>query len=70
MEKAELDLNATGYEILNETNKDQNDILKGALIVGGNATGKSTVLHSIRLLLSLLVWQVNLRPIDYVCIFK
>ena len=55
MEKAELDLNATGYEILNETNKDQNDILKGALIVGGNATGKSTVLHSIRLLLSLLV---------------
>jgi ATPase-like protein len=70
MEKAELDLNATGYEILNETNKDQNDILKGALIVGGNATGKSTVLHSIRLLLSLLVWQVNLRPIDYVCLFK
>ena len=70
MEKTEIDFNATGYEILNETNKTENNILKGALIVGGNATGKSTVLEAIRFLLELLVWQVNLRPLNYVCLFK
>lgn len=70
MEESSLDLKATGYEILNETNKDENEILKGALIVGGNATGKSTVLQSLRLLLSLLVWQINIKPLDYVCLFS
>ncbi len=70
MEKTEIDFNATGYEILNENNKTENNILKGALIVGGNATGKSTVLEAIRFLLELLVWQVNLRPLNYVCLFK
>lgn len=70
MEKAEIDLRATGYEILNETNKTKDNILKGALFVGGNATGKSTVLSAIRFLLELLVWQVNTDPFDYICLFK
>lgn len=70
MKKSELDLNATGYEILNETNKNKDNILKGALIVGGNASGKSTVLKSIRFLLELLVWQINLVPLNYICLFK
>ena len=70
MEKTEIDFNATGYEILNETNKTDSNILKGALIVGGNATGKSTVLSVIGFLLELLVWQVNLEPINYICMFK
>ena len=70
MEKSEMDLNATGYEILNDTNKTKDNILKGALIVGGNATGKSTVLKAIRFLLELLVWQVNLNPLNYLCFFK
>lgn len=70
MEKSELDFNATGYEILNNTNKADNNILKGALIVGGNATGKSTILQAIRFLLELLVWPVNISLGNNVCWFK
>lgn len=70
MEQAEIDLNATGYEILNDTNKTNDNILKGALFVGGNATGKSTVLKAIRFLLELLVWQINIKPFNYLCFFK
>ena len=70
MDKSEIDLNATGYEILKDTNKTKDNILKGALIVGGNATGKSTVLKAIKFLLELLVWQVNVIPINYLCFFK
>lgn len=70
MEKSEVNLNATGYEILNETNKTKNNILKGALFVGGNATGKSTVLKAIEFLLELLVWQININPFNYLCLFK
>ncbi len=70
MEKAEIDLKATGYEILSNTNKTENDILKGALFVGGNATGKSTILHAIRFLLQFLVWQNNILLGEYVCFFK
>ncbi len=70
MEKAEVDLNATGYEILNDTNKSKENILKGALFVGENATGKSTVLSAIKFLLELLVWQVNLDTRNYVCLFN
>ena len=70
MDKAEIELKATNYEILNETNKTKNNILKGALIVGGNATGISTVLKAIKFLLELLVWQINIVPFNYLCFFK
>jgi len=70
MEKSELDFNATGYEILNDTNKADNNILKGALIVGGNATGKSTILQAIRFLLEFLVWPNDVILGKYVCFFK
>lgn len=70
MEKSELDFNATGYEILNDTNKAENNILKGALIVGGNATGKSTILYAMRFLLELLVWPINIPLGKYVCWFR
>ena len=70
MKRNDLDLLATGYEILNEINKTEDNILKGALIVGGNATGKSTVLDAIKFLLELLVWQVNIYPLKYACLFN
>lgn len=70
MEKSELDFKATGYEILNDINKADNNILKGALIVGGNATGKSTILQAIRFLLEFLVWPNDVILGKYVCFFK
>jgi len=40
------------------------------LFVGENATGKSTVLKAIRFLLELLVWQINIKSLNYLCFFK
>ena len=70
MEQTEINLKATAYEILEATNKNSDNILKGALFVGGNATGKSTILKAIRFLLELLVWQININPFNYICFFK
>jgi AAA15 family ATPase/GTPase len=50
-----FDFNATNYKILEETNVGANRILKGALFVGENASGKTQVLDSIVLLLNLLL---------------
>lgn len=65
-----IDFKATGYEILNETNKTNNDILKGALFVGGNATGKSTVLQAINLLLTLMISERKVGVSSYNCLFS
>jgi len=67
MNETTIDLNATGYEILADTNT-YNKTLKGALIVGGNASGKSTIIESLRFLLQLLVWQMNVKPTQYICL--
>ena len=50
-----FDFNATNYKILEETNVGANRVLKGALFVGENASGKTQVLDSIVLLLNLLL---------------
>lgn len=50
-----FDFKATNYKILEETNVGSNRILKGALFVGENASGKTQVLKSIILLLNLLL---------------
>ena len=65
VDKTEIDLNATGYEILSNKNKTSDNILKGALFIGGNATGKTNIVRAIRFLLELLVWQ----SIEQVVIF-
>jgi len=65
VEKTTIDLNATGYEILAETNKTEDNILKGAIFVGGNASGKTTIIRAIRFLLELLVWQVDIQLFEY-----
>ena len=69
-EKTKVDFRATGYEILNKTNKNEDNILKGALFVGGNATGKSNIIKALKFLLSLLVWEVKLNSMDYLCLFS
>lgn len=50
-----FDFKATNYKILDKSNVGENRILKGALFVGENASGKTQVLNSIVLLLDLLL---------------
>lgn len=65
VEKTSIDLNATGYEILSNINKTSDEILKGALFVGGNATGKTTIIRALRFLLELLVLQMDVNFFEY-----
>ena len=50
----EIDFSATNYKFLESENVGENRILKGALFVGENASGKTQILKSIKLLLDLL----------------
>lgn len=50
-----FDFKATNYKILDDSNVGENRVLKGALFVGENASGKTQVLNSIVLLLDLLL---------------
>lgn len=50
-----FDFKATNSKILNETNVGDNRVLKGALFVGENASGKTQVLQAIVLLFDLLL---------------
>ncbi len=68
--KTTIDFNSTGYEILNDTNKTNDNILKGALFIGGNASGKSNVLASMIFLLDLLVFNKPIDFINYTCLFS
>jgi len=52
-EETEFDFTATKYEILEKTNV-VDDVLKGALFIGPNASGKSNALKAIGVLLDLL----------------
>lgn len=55
IKKTTFDFRATNYKILESTNVGENRVLKGALFVGENASGKTQVLKSIVLLLDLLL---------------
>jgi len=70
VQKTTIDLNATGYEILSETNKTNDNILKGAIFVGGNASGKTTIIRAIRFLLELLVWQTDIQLFEYKSLYS
>lgn len=50
-----FDFKATNYKILEDSNVGENRVLKGALFVGENASGKTQVLNAIVLLLDLLL---------------
>ncbi len=58
----EIDFSAKNYKILEDENVGENRILKGALFVGENASGKTQILKSIKLLLDVLFAN---RKIDY-----
>lgn len=65
-----IDLNSTNYKILQERNVSDNGILKGAIFVGGNATGKTNIIEAIKLLLDLLFRERILNISIYKCLFS
>lgn len=54
IKSTDIDFSATNYKFLEEDNVGSNRILKGALFVGENASGKTQILKSITFLLDLL----------------
>ena len=65
-----IDFKSTNYKILSNTNIDENGILKGGIFVGGNATGKTNIILSIKLLLDLLFREKIVNIGSYKCLFS
>lgn len=63
-----IDLTATKSEILKEHNV-HNNILRGCIFYGGNASGKTTALHSISILLDMM-FKEYIFPSFYICYFS
>src|SRR5690554_6869278 len=63
-----IDLTKTQYTALTDTNTYQG-LVKGLVLVGGNASGKSTVLEAIRLLLDLLFLERKMDNPLFLCLF-
>lgn len=68
--KTVIDLMGTGYKILENRNIDEKGILKGAIFVGGNATGKTNIILALRLLLDLLFREKLISLHQYKCLFS
>ena len=64
-----IDITATSYMGLSKTNV-SNNILKGLLFVGANASGKTNIMKSIYLLLSLLLKNDDFNIQSYFCLFS
>lgn len=65
-----LDLMSTNYKILQDRNVTNSEILKGAIFVGGNATGKTNIILAMRILLDLLFREKLISLYPYKCIFS
>lgn len=68
--KITLEFTSTAYELLKTTNVTADGILKGAIFVGGNATGKTNILMALKLLLELLFKDEAICLGDYKCLFS
>lgn len=66
--RTEIDFTKTNYSILPQNIAD-NGVLKGCVFVGANASGKSNILLSIKLLLDLLFLERNINSGIYLCMF-
>lgn len=67
-EKTVIDFTKTNYSILPQ-NVANNGVLKGCVFVGANASGKSNILLSIKLLLDLLFLERSINSGMYLCMF-
>ncbi|HIR14305.1 MAG TPA: AAA family ATPase, partial [Candidatus Choladousia intestinavium] len=54
LDRTEFDFTASRYSILGETNVYNSEVLKGALFIGPNASGKSNALEGIAFLINLI----------------
>lgn len=66
--KVTVDLMKTNYTILPQNVAD-NGVLKGCILVGANASGKSNIILGIRLLLDFLFLERNINSGIFRCIF-
>ena len=66
--KTTIDLSKTNYTILPQ-NVTEDGILKGCIFVGANASGKSTVILGVKLLLDFLFSERNLNSSTFLCMF-
>lgn len=64
-----FNLEKTNYQILSDTNT-KNDILKGVMFVGANASGKSNSLIAIKFLLDCLLGKNDIDISNYICLFS
>ena len=64
-----FDLKRTNYQILSDSNT-KNDILKGLMFVGANASGKSNSIIAIKLLLDCLLGNNDMILNSYMCLFS
>ena len=53
-ERTEFDFTSSKYTILSETNVAENGLLKGALVIGANASGKSNALRGLKFIIDLI----------------
>ena len=66
--KTTIDLTKTNYTIL-PMNVADNGVLKGCIFVGANASGKSTIILGVKLLLDFLFSERNLNSGIFLCMF-
>ena len=66
--KTVVDLTKTNYTILPQ-NVSDNGVLKGCIFVGANASGKSTIILAVKLLLDLLFSERNINSGMFLCMF-
>lgn len=65
-----IDFTKTNYKVLEVPNISDNNVLKGTVFVGANASGKSNVLLAIKLLLDLLFMEKEINSGLYECMFS
>lgn len=83
LERTEFDFTSSEYNILSDTNVSDNGILKGALVIGANASGKSNALRGLKCIIELIkgdgIWlgayrcnfaKTNITSAEYEFVFQ
>lgn len=65
-----IDFTKTNYAVLHDTNVAENGVLKGTILVGANASGKSNALLAIKLLLDFLFMEREMNSGFLFCLFS